>query len=304
MKRIANSMKTATCVGMVVGATLAAPGAHAVDGVIEINAASAAGGGITAGDAPGFPVTISEQGSYRLTSDLEVPGVNTTGIEISADFVTIDLNGFTLFSTGGGAGTGHGIRGFDSRTGIVVKNGTVRSMGSSGILMPGRRGRVENVLVSQNRDDGIRLGDHGMVRECTASNNAGFGITVGDGGSLIENKSWQNGFASVADHGLGLGDFGVAIGNTSTENTGVGLLTGDGATIVNNNFSDNSEDGARTGNGSLLRGNTARGNGSLGFRLGSASGYGGNVLTANFMGSVLGGVEIDTNVCGTNAVCP
>src|SRR5262245_22568311 len=39
------------------------------------------------------PVTISQPGSYRLSSNLNVPS-NTNGIEISSNDVTIDLNGF------------------------------------------------------------------------------------------------------------------------------------------------------------------------------------------------------------------
>src|SRR5438046_162421 len=40
---------------------------YASDGVVEINQARALAGGVTRGDAPGFPVTISQPGSYRLT---------------------------------------------------------------------------------------------------------------------------------------------------------------------------------------------------------------------------------------------
>jgi hypothetical protein len=44
---------------------LAASVSHAVDGVIEINQASVLANG-------GFPVTLSEAGSYHLTSNLDV----------------------------------------------------------------------------------------------------------------------------------------------------------------------------------------------------------------------------------------
>lgn len=304
MMCIANSMKVGIAGALAMGVILSASAVHAVDGVIEINAASAAAGSITAGDAPGFPVTISEQGSYRLTSDLEVPNLNTIGIEITTSYVTVDLNGFTLFGPGGGSGTGDGIRATATRSDIVVKNGTVRAMGSGGIRLAGGQGRVENVHASRNNDDGIQLGSHGMVRNCTASANGDIGIIVSTGGSLIENKSRQNGFASGFGGGLGLGEGGIAIGNTSRDNTGEGLVTNRAATIVNNSFYNNSEDGVRTLQGSLLRGNTARDNGFFGFNLGTGSGYGGNVLTNNTSGSVTGGIQIDGNVCGTNTVCP
>jgi len=60
-------------------------------------------GGITPGDAPGWPVTISATGSYRLVSSLNLggAGANTTAIEIVASgtgklTITLDLNGFLI----------------------------------------------------------------------------------------------------------------------------------------------------------------------------------------------------------------
>jgi hypothetical protein len=49
----------------------AAP-ALASDGVLEINQTCAVETGCLAGDSPGFPVTISTAGSYRLTGSLNV----------------------------------------------------------------------------------------------------------------------------------------------------------------------------------------------------------------------------------------
>ena len=69
---------------------------RAVDGVIEINQARAIAGGVTPGDTPGFPVTISAAGSYRLTGNLTVPALNTTAISITANYVTLDLGGFLV----------------------------------------------------------------------------------------------------------------------------------------------------------------------------------------------------------------
>ena len=42
---------------------------YAVEGVIDINQARALAGGVTPGDTPGFPVTVSQSGSYRLTGE-------------------------------------------------------------------------------------------------------------------------------------------------------------------------------------------------------------------------------------------
>ena len=51
-----------------------------VDGVVYIDQNRAAAGGITPGDLAGFPVTIAQSGSYRLSGNLTVPDLNTTAI--------------------------------------------------------------------------------------------------------------------------------------------------------------------------------------------------------------------------------
>ena len=68
---------------------------RAVDGVVLIDQNRALAGNVTPGDAAGFPVTISQAGSYRLSGNLTVPS-GQSGIEISASNVTIDLNGFNI----------------------------------------------------------------------------------------------------------------------------------------------------------------------------------------------------------------
>ena len=111
----------------------------------------AAASGATPGDAPGFPVTIAQPGSYRLISNLVVPDGGTTAIEITADNVTLDLNGFaikgpnvctpnpTRCTISGGAGIGvkavHPTAA--SPANVRVMNGTVTGMGGHGIRMLG-----------------------------------------------------------------------------------------------------------------------------------------------------------------------
>jgi hypothetical protein len=66
------------------------------DGVAEINHTCAAQTGCFSGDTAGYPVTIGEPASYRLTSNLIVPDENTTGIMTNTPSVSIDLNGFEI----------------------------------------------------------------------------------------------------------------------------------------------------------------------------------------------------------------
>ena len=85
-----------TVVALLVMVVFSTP-AGAVDGVIEINQASALAGNVAIGDStPGFPVTLTAPGSYRLTSNLAVANAATNVIEITGNDVTLDLNGFTI----------------------------------------------------------------------------------------------------------------------------------------------------------------------------------------------------------------
>ena len=166
---------------------------YAVDVVIDINQARALAGGVTPGDTPGFPVTISQSGSYRLTGNLTVADLATTGISVVSDNVTIDLNGFSslgpVVCTNGGSdctqGTGEGI-GIDGRSnlGITVRNGVVQGMGGNGILLGGRA-RVEGVTAVSNRGYGINIRPQsnsflggGVAINCIAEENGIGGIHV------------------------------------------------------------------------------------------------------------------------------
>jgi hypothetical protein len=120
-------MQSAKVVSAICGACLSVSTAFAVDGVKLITQSRAIAGGVTPNDAPGFPVTISRRGSYRLASNLSVESSNVHAIQITSPRgdVTIDLNGFTI--TGPGApGSGDGITsavGNQAIENIIVTNG-------------------------------------------------------------------------------------------------------------------------------------------------------------------------------------
>ena len=285
-------------------ATVGASTAVASDGVTEINMAAAAVGDITPGDAPGLPVTISTEGSYILTGNLSTNSTGINVIEVTASHVTIDMNGFTI--SGPGSGTGNGIFAASvSTSDIEVRNGVVREMGSAGVRLAGFRGRVINVRVIDNDDRGIQLGGTSLVKNCLARNNDGQGISASTGSNVIENIAQANGNASTGNlGGIFAGNNSYVYGNVSNDNFGEGIVTGSGATIVNNSTSENTEHGIRAGSGTLLQGNAARNNDLFGLSLATNSAYVGNVMTGNNSGSVSSGVQIGTNFCGANTVCP
>jgi hypothetical protein len=195
---------------------------YAVDGVILIDQNHAMMGGITPGDAPGFPVTISQSGSYRLSGNLTVTP-NLTGIEITADNVTIDLGGFSItgpvdcpgnpsacISPGGSPPTGYGVLSLNNN--IRVVNGTVRGMGNAGVYLSGISGFVKKVFAESNGETGI-LVSYGVVVGSSARINGEFGIYIDGSGTVSRSNAVGNGFI-----GLRIACPSVVIGSSASLN--------------------------------------------------------------------------------------
>ena len=214
-----------------VGLAVATP-ATASDGVIEINQVRARAGGVTPGDTPLFPVTISLPGSYRLTSNLDVtdasarPGgtlaENTTAILVTADNVTIDLNGFTIKGPAVCSGaplactpTGSG-KGIDAsaQTGVKAMNGTVRGMGFTGVsllVQALNASLAEKIVALSNGGLGIEAV---VVTHCTAESNGGKGIRASTAANCEADGNGGDGIIVSA-----------AVNCTTRENLGGGIKT-------------------------------------------------------------------------------
>jgi len=318
--------------------------------VVEISQEKVLDGGITPGDTAGFPATISESGSYKLISNLEVPDANTTAIYVIVDNVTLDLNGFAIIgpnvcdmSTGcdpGGFGTGINAFGKDN---ISVRNGIVTGMGRYGIFT-GSLGTIEDVHATNNGTAGIRVSTGSTVAKCTSSSNGGYGIEVsaglvsncsvdrngsygilGTGGSTVTNCVVQvNGGTGISANGNvtnnnlsrnglsftspGISTQGNVIGNTVVSSTGNGIETVNvGSLVKDNTVMFNDGDGIHDNNGaSTVIGNHISVNKGYGLNLHAESGYVNNViktLTGTSIGTVLGGVQMGTNLCD-GVPCP
>jgi hypothetical protein len=128
------------------------------NGVVLFNQADALAGNVTPGDAPGFPVTLSAIGVYRLSGNL-LPTAGKDGIDVTAPDVTIDMFGFRL--AGGGAAL-NGINGHQRA--LTVTNGTIRGFTKSGILADSDYLRVTGVRSTDNGEDGIDASKSDFVR--------------------------------------------------------------------------------------------------------------------------------------------
>jgi hypothetical protein len=235
---------------------------HAADDVVLIDQNRAMAGNVTPGDDPGLPVSISKPGSYRLAGNLTVPDADTSAIVITADGVTLDLNGFSiagpLLCTAGPAvtclavGKGIGIEAahiLAATRGVRVFNGSVRGMGSMGILLGGMGSSVSHITVDQNGGGGMSV--NGNVSESAATMNGSFGII---GLNVRDSSAVQN-----AGDGIIVDGGGVATGNVSSSNGGLGMAVMNGTATGNTIFVNNLF-GIQANCPSALIGNTVVGN--------------------------------------------
>jgi hypothetical protein len=248
--------------------------AWAADGVLEINQACVENGCFPS-DTPGFPVQAQPGKSHVLTSDLVVPDANTSAVSLG-EAATLDLNGFAISGVTSCSGTpttctdsGTGI-GVFSNGSSVIRNGTIRKMGSHGVS--GADGtQVENVLIEQCGGRGISGG------------------SGAEGWVITRSRIQLNGGVGIA----------LAFGSG-----------GRGSSIRDNSIYRNGDDGVE-GTGLLLIGNSVVDNAGLGFQLNFVDGvsaFGENGLIGNNGGNAnpqtSGGIQMGTNVCGSDTTCP
>ncbi len=250
-----------------------APFALAEDGVVLINQNTSVNG-LPGCPHAGFPVTICQSGSYRLSGNLTVPDANTDAIFINANSVTLDLNGFTIAGpvtctqgppvTCSGSGSGDGI---DSRIGahITVRNGNIHGMGSRGIELDGVGSLIEEIHTYSNGGLGMLVSD-GLITRCMAYLNQFDGIGAG----LTANVMFSN----------------------ASSNGGSGI--GGGALISNNLAYDNGQNGIVSS--LMVIGNLALQNVAYGIKLVPGGvGYMGNQMGGNG-GTVTGGTSMGQNL--------
>lgn len=312
--------------------------ARATDGLLEINQAAVVAGGITPGDAPGWPLTIAASGSYRLTGDLDVSGLAGAALSVEivapARTVTLDLGGFAIdggMSCSPNAGTGAtcaligGPNGIGSTTDavVVIRDGTLRGFRSGIAVTTARSVTVEDVRSVEHTNTAIFVssGIPTLIRRAVASVTAGRGIDVGSAGRV---------FDSVADHNSNNGISAAEVVNSSASFNGViGIdATFVGGRVLDSRAFSNGTRGVNLGNGGLASGvvvhdnaagllatagssvvaSTFRNNAGVGISAAADATYSGCTLTGNNGGGnvaqVSGGIQLGTSFCGTDTVCP
>jgi hypothetical protein len=177
--------------------------------------------------AGGFPYKITASGSYKLSGNLAASG---SVISITAENVTLDLNGFTLscISCGVNSFSIIGINSTGQSTRIL--NGTVMGFPGGGIIFNNNLGIVDHIALlgngvgvqqengsltvtnstvigNENTAQGIVSGTSGVmiVASCQISNNAADGITIRSNGLVTASSI-------VGNNGGGI----VVAGSSST----------------------------------------------------------------------------------------
>jgi len=181
------------------------------------------------------PFTISTPGSYYLTTNL-AGAASGSGITISANNVTLDLNGFTLQ---GVTSSFEGIYLSGTSTNVTVRNGTISGWGDHGVYFGDYGNRSQNLVLERLTVSANYNGIYGancIVQNCQSSDNSIFGIYVAPGTvshCLVQN----NGYSGIYVNAPG----SVVIGNncvgnnTGTNSFNAGIMINDS----NNRIEDN-----------------------------------------------------------------
>ncbi len=257
----------------VIAAVLTAGGglltAGPVLAAIEFDHAAALAGGVTPGDAPGYPVDINTAGSYLLTSNLEAPG---TAIRVNSDDVTLDLGGFVIRPgqcppqdrrrrpACEPDPAGHGVDAAEARN-VTVRDGSVVGMPGTGVRV-GEFGHVEAVRAIGNGEHGIDLGRDTRLLDSTVVANAGDGVHVSFFGAgqvlAVRTVARDNGNSGMAVNG------GVVLGALAVDNGHMGVDADHSAHVVDVFARGNDVDGIVVGAGSNVTRNTTTHNGHRG----------------------------------------
>ncbi len=230
----------------------------------------------TAIQAADLPFTISTPGSYYLVENITTAG---GGITITANDVTLDLNGFTLR---GGTGDGVLVSGFPKKN-IEIRNGTVAGWADDGIDAAFCQNcRFEDLRLLGNAGTGLKARDNSVVSGCTAQEN-GTGISTFAGCAVSNCTARSN-----TGTGISAGTNNTLADCVSELSGGVGIAVGFGARVHNSVSASSGDDGFQTFADAVVQDCTARNNTGDGIQVSSECRVLNNHCTGNGSGDGAG----------------
>jgi hypothetical protein len=266
---------------------------------------------------PNYHFIINQPGSYYLSANLGVTKAN--GIQINAEGVTLDLNGFAI-SRASGAG-GNGIEIGDAKHRASIRNGSINGFqyGIRNITstVSGRGGLFRDLAVSGCTSTAIEAGEGAVLDSCRIHDNSGSaGINAASGSTLINCTATGN----TTNYGIVANNACTLINCSATFNTSTfGIFVGSGSSLINcasfnNSSSSTTSGGFQTGINCTVTHCSARNNGStagsftgttgIGFDLGGGSTIQGCLAGVNKGDGirVLANSTARENTCDTNGV--
>jgi hypothetical protein len=201
------------------------------------------------------PYTINQPGAYYLTNNL-YGSSNSAGIQIFANNVTVDLNGFTL------RGVTNALDGFviyQSSSNVTVCNGMISGWGSGnyGIRGLGRHMSLKDLTISGN-SFGASCDAGSIIQNCLITSNQRDGVNLNGAGSQVLNNTVANNNTLGGPGNAALSVIGAnnrIEGNHVTVNNGGLGISVFFNTSTNNIVVKNSVSGAGVNNYSVVSGN-------------------------------------------------
>ncbi|HBA84434.1 MAG TPA: hypothetical protein DCZ95_10105 [Verrucomicrobia bacterium] len=187
-----------------------------------------------------LPYTINMQGAYYLTTNL-TGQAGTNGITITADNVSLDLNGFALTGVMGSIAA---IR-IDSaitHRNIAIHNGTICGWGAMGIS--GHLAEhliIHDIMAYTNGTVGIAAGNGSLVTRCTSMGHSSSGFQLYSGSMITDCIARKNSGA-----GINLYWDNVAKENACYDNEKEGIKVSYGGNQVDANKVSYNQTGIRT----------------------------------------------------------
>ena len=236
---------------------------------------------------------INQSGAYYLTTNIVgVAGKN--GINIQADNVTLDLNGFTMI--GGVTNSQQGILVNGAHSGLVIRNGTVTGWAGNGISAGNASGsQFEHLCIATNGGLGVKLGTDNKIADCVVAGNAGDGIDTSSNCTLTDCNVTGN------DNGISTGN-GCSIGNcTASGNSQDGVVAGQNCMVFHATANANGDTGIDAADGCNLNNCIANGNELYGITTGNNCNLADCTANANVFAGIFADNGCPLVACTANA---
>jgi hypothetical protein len=198
-----------------------------------------------------LPFAITQTGSYYLTGNLSL-SADSDGIVVTANHVTVDLNGFQLVGTACLQCTGDGIVVPPGTFyGLTVRNGTLGGWNQAVDGSNARQAQFSDLVLSGNAY-GLSIGESSDARRINASYNTNTGVQLlGNGSEFADSEIFQNSVGiRSSGNGSQIHNVNVA-GNT----TGGILALGNDSVIANSILYQNSVSVQADGQGGQILNN-------------------------------------------------